>query len=138
MVVISPDVGAMNRAKKYAGILGLDIGLFYKQRDYTKIVNGKNHVVQHQYIGPDIKGKNAVVIGRSKLVGKPVSMLMLANDATVTMAHSKTANLKENKSETVSGEAKISSLSKNMIYLPEEISTPYLLAPPGPIFLSSL
>lgn len=62
MVVISPDVGAMNRAKKYAGIFNLDIGLFYKQRDYTKVVNGKNPVVQHQYIGPDISGKSALII----------------------------------------------------------------------------
>jgi len=45
--------------------------------------------------GIDIKGKNAVVIGRSNLVGKPLSMMLLANDATVTMAHSKTKNLKE-------------------------------------------
>lgn len=62
MVVISPDVGAMNRAKKYAGIFNLDIGLFYKQRDYTKVVNGKNPVVQHQYIGPDISGKSVLII----------------------------------------------------------------------------
>lgn len=62
MVVISPDTGAMNRAKKYAGVLGLDIGLFYKQRDYTRIVNGKNPVIQHQYIGPDINGKSALII----------------------------------------------------------------------------
>jgi len=48
-----------------------------------------------KYSGIDIKGKNAVVIGRSNLVGKPISMLMLANDATVTMAHSKTGNLKQ-------------------------------------------
>ena len=62
MVVISPDVGAMKRAKKYASILNLDIGLFYKRRDYTKIVNGKNPIVQHEYIGPDIKDKNLLII----------------------------------------------------------------------------
>ena len=62
MVVISPDVGAMGRAKKYASILNLDIGLFYKRRDYTKIVNGKNPIIQHEYIGPNIKDKNILII----------------------------------------------------------------------------
>lgn len=62
MVVISPDTGAMGRSKKYAGLLNLDIGLFYKRRDYTRIVNGKNPIVQHEYIGPDISGKSILII----------------------------------------------------------------------------
>lgn len=62
MIVISPDTGAINRAKKYASVLGLDLGLFYKRRDYTKIVDGKNPIVQHEYIGPDIKNKNILII----------------------------------------------------------------------------
>lgn len=62
MIVISPDTGAIKRAKKYASLLGLDLGLFYKRRDYTKIVNGTNPIVQHEYIGPNIDGKNILII----------------------------------------------------------------------------
>lgn len=62
LVVISPDTGAMDRAIYYAGVLGLDVGLFYKRRDYSKVVNGKNPIVQHEYIGRDIKGLNVLIV----------------------------------------------------------------------------
>lgn len=62
MVVISPDVGAMERTKRYASILNLDLGLYYKRRDYTKVVNGKNPILQHEYIGPDVKGKDLLIV----------------------------------------------------------------------------
>lgn len=62
MVVISPDTGAMQRAIKYANMLGLDVGMFYKRRDYTKIVNGKNPVVQHEYLGRDVKNKYILIV----------------------------------------------------------------------------
>lgn len=62
MIVISPDTGAMERTRRYASILNLDLGLYYKRRDYTRIVNGKNPILQHEYIGPDVKGKNILII----------------------------------------------------------------------------
>lgn len=62
MIVISPDTGAMQRAIKYANMLGLDVGMFYKRRDYTQIVNGKNPVVQHEYLGRDVKGKYILIV----------------------------------------------------------------------------
>lgn len=62
MIVISPDVGAMERTKRYASILNLDLGLYYKRRDYTRIVNGKNPILQHEYIGPDVKGKDLLIV----------------------------------------------------------------------------
>ncbi len=62
MVVISPDTGAMERTRKYASILNLDLGLYYKRRDYTRIVDGKNPILQHEYIGPDVNGKNILII----------------------------------------------------------------------------
>lgn len=62
MVVISPDTGAMERTRRYASILNLDLGLYYKRRDYTRIVDGKNPIIQHEYIGPDVKGKNILII----------------------------------------------------------------------------
>ncbi len=62
LVVISPDTGAMDRAIYYAGVLGLDVGLFYKRRDHSKVVNGKNPIVQHEYIGREIKGQNVLIV----------------------------------------------------------------------------
>ncbi len=62
LVVISPDTGAMDRAIYYANVLGLDVGMFYKRRDHSRIVNGKNPIVQHEYIGRDIKGMNVLIV----------------------------------------------------------------------------
>ena len=62
MVVISPDTGAMDRAIYHAGILGVDVGMFYKRRDHTRIVNGKNPIVQHEYIGGDLNGKKVLIV----------------------------------------------------------------------------
>lgn len=62
MIIISPDTGAMDRAIFYSGVLGLDVGLFYKRRDYTSIVKGKNPIVQHEYIGRDVEGMDVLVV----------------------------------------------------------------------------
>ncbi|HHU48840.1 MAG TPA: ribose-phosphate pyrophosphokinase [Clostridiales bacterium] len=61
-MIISPDTGAMDRAIYYASMLGIDVGLFYKRRDYTKVVNGKNPIVQHEYMGADLTGKNVIIV----------------------------------------------------------------------------
>jgi len=61
-MIISPDTGAMDRAIYYASVLGIDVGLFYKRRDYTKIVNGKNPIIQHEYMGGDVAGKNVIIV----------------------------------------------------------------------------
>ncbi|MFA5602258.1 MAG: ribose-phosphate diphosphokinase [Bacilli bacterium] len=62
LLVVSPDVGAMDRARYYADILGCDAGMFYKRRDLSIIVDGKNPIVAHEYIGPSIKGKDIIVV----------------------------------------------------------------------------
>ena len=62
MIVISPDTGAMERAIYYANVLGLDVGMFYKRRDHTRIVNGRNPIVQHEYIGGPMEGKKILII----------------------------------------------------------------------------
>ena len=62
MTVISPDTGAMERAIYYANVLGLDVGMCYKRRDHTRIVNGKNPIVQHEYIGGPLEGKRVLII----------------------------------------------------------------------------
>ncbi len=62
IIVISPDMGAMGRARYYADMLRCDAGMFYKRRDLTKLVNGKNPIVEHAYMGADVKGKTAIVV----------------------------------------------------------------------------
>lgn len=62
MLVISPDMGAMERARYYADMLGCDVGVFYKRRDLSKVVNGKNPIVEHMYMGADPKGKDVIVV----------------------------------------------------------------------------
>lgn len=62
MMIISPDEGSMYRAVYYASILGLDVGSFYKRRDYTKIVNGRNPIIAHEFLGSDVEGKDVLLI----------------------------------------------------------------------------
>ena len=62
LLVISPDMGAMERARYYADMLGCDVGVFYKRRDLSKVVNGKNPIVEHMYMGADVKGKDVIVV----------------------------------------------------------------------------
>jgi len=62
MMIISPDEGGMGRAVYYASILGLDMGSFYKRRDYTRIVNGRNPIIAHEFLGADVEGKDLLLI----------------------------------------------------------------------------
>ena len=62
LLVISPDMGAMERARYYADMLGCDVGVFYKRRDLSKVVNGKNPIVEHMYMGADVKGKDCIIV----------------------------------------------------------------------------
>lgn len=62
MMIISPDNGGMGRAIYYANVLGLDVGMFYKRRDYSQVVNGKNPIVAHEFLGAPVDGKDVVVI----------------------------------------------------------------------------
>lgn len=62
LVVISPDEGALDRAVYFAGVLGADTGMFYKRRDYSRIVNGSNPIVAHEFLGDKMDGKDAIII----------------------------------------------------------------------------
>ena len=62
LMVISPDEGGMGRAVYLANVLGVDMGMFYKRRDYTKIVNGRNPIVAHEFLGSNVEGKDVLVI----------------------------------------------------------------------------
>lgn len=73
LLVISPDMGAMERARYYAEMLTTDVGVFYKRRDLSKVVNGKNPIVEHAYMGADVKGKNIIVV--DDMIASGTSML---------------------------------------------------------------
>jgi ribose-phosphate pyrophosphokinase len=62
VVMISPDEGAMGRCITYSNSLGVDVGMFYKRRDYTTIVNGKNPILEHKYLGQDLQGKDVIIV----------------------------------------------------------------------------
>ena len=62
LMIISPDEGAMTRCMYYSSVLGLDIGMFYKRRDYSTIVGGKNPIIAHEYLGSDVKGKDLIIV----------------------------------------------------------------------------
>ena len=62
IMIISPDEGAISRTMYYASVMGLDLGMFYKRRNYTVIVNGKNPIEAHEYLGKDVNGKDVIVI----------------------------------------------------------------------------
>ena len=76
MMVISPDEGGMSRAIYIANVLGLDMGMFYKRRDYTRVVNGRNPIVAHQYLGDSVEGKDIIIV--DDMISSGESMLEVA------------------------------------------------------------
>lgn len=62
VVMISPDEGAMSRCINYSNSLSVDVGMFYKRRDYSTIVNGKNPILEHKYLGQDLHGKDVIIV----------------------------------------------------------------------------
>ena len=62
MMIISPDEGGMGRAIYMTNVLGLDIGMFYKRRDYTQVVNGRNPIISHEFLGSSVEGKDVIVV----------------------------------------------------------------------------
>lgn len=76
MMVISPDEGGMSRAVFFANVLGLDMGMFYKRRDYTKIVGGRNPIVAHEFLGASVEGKDVIIV--DDMISSGESMLDVA------------------------------------------------------------
>ena len=76
LIVISPDEGALDRAVYFANVLGVDTGMFYKRRDYSTIVNGKNPIVAHEFLGEHLDGKDAIII--DDMISSGESMLDVA------------------------------------------------------------
>lgn len=78
LLVVSPDMGATERAKYYAEMLKCDVGVFYKRRDLSVVVNGKNPIIDHVYMGADVKGKNIIVV--DDMIASGQSMLDVAKE----------------------------------------------------------
>ncbi|MCD8106255.1 MAG: ribose-phosphate pyrophosphokinase [Lachnospiraceae bacterium] len=76
LMIISPDEGAMSRAVYFSGILGVDMGMFYKRRDYSVIVDGKNPIVAHEFLGDSVEGKDVIVV--DDMISSGESMLDVA------------------------------------------------------------
>ena len=85
MMVVSPDEGAMQRNIYYSSVLSLDMGMFYKRRDYTTIVNGRNPIVAHEYLGASVEGKDVLVI--DDMIASGDSMLDLCKELKARKAN---------------------------------------------------
>ena len=78
LVMISPDEGAIDRSVYFASVLGIDMGMFYKRRDYSQVVDGVNPIVAHEYLGTDLAGKDVIVV--DDMIASGGSMIDTAKD----------------------------------------------------------
>ncbi len=78
MMVISPDEGAMGRAVYFGNVMGVDVGMFYKRRDYTTIVDGRNPIIAHEFLGTDLAGKDVIIV--DDMISSGESMLDVAKE----------------------------------------------------------
>lgn len=78
LMIISPDEGAMNRAVYLANNLGVDVGMFYKRRDYSRVINGRNPIVAHEFLGTSVEGKTVLII--DDMISSGDSMIDVATE----------------------------------------------------------
>ena len=83
-MIISPDEGAMGRCMYYSSVLGTNLGTFYKRRDYSTVINGKNPIVAHEFLGNDVDGKNVIVV--DDMISSGESMLDVAHELKMRKA----------------------------------------------------
>ena len=78
LMIISPDEGGTNRAVYMAGVLGVDMGMFYKRRDYSQIVDGRNPIVAHEFLGTSVEGKDVIIV--DDMISSGESMIDVATE----------------------------------------------------------
>ena len=78
LMIISPDEGAMSRAVYFANVMGVDIGMFYKRRDYSRIVDGRNPINAHEFLGSDLEGKDVIIV--DDMISSGESMIDVATE----------------------------------------------------------
>ena len=127
LMVISPDEGAMSRAVYYANVLGIDMGMFYKRRDYSKIVDGRNPIIAHEFLGSDLEGKDVIII--DDMISSGESMIDVATElkrrkagrifvaATFGLFTNGMAKFDEAKEKGLIDKV----LTTNLVYQPEEV-----------------
>ena len=145
LMIISPDEGAMQRAVYFSNILGVDMGMFYKRRDYSTVVNGKNPIVAHEFLGDNIEGKDIIII--DDMISSGGSMLDTAKQLKAMKARRVyicctfglfTDGLKNFDAAYEHGDFdKV--ITTNLTYLPPEIYTrPYFVEADMSKFIASL
>ena len=77
-MVVSPDEGALDRNMYFSSVLGCNLGMFYKRRDYSRVVNGRNPIVAHEYLGESVEGKTVLIV--DDIISSGESMLEVANE----------------------------------------------------------
>jgi len=85
LIVVAPDEGAIPRAVYLSNVLGVDMGMFYKRRDYSTVVNGKNPIVAHEFLGSDLAGKDIIIM--DDMISSGTSMLDVAQQLKERNAH---------------------------------------------------
>jgi ribose-phosphate pyrophosphokinase len=78
LMIISPDEGGTNRAVYMASVLGVDMGMFYKRRDYSRIVDGRNPIVAHEFLGTSVEGKDVIIV--DDMISSGESMIDVARE----------------------------------------------------------
>ncbi len=84
-MIISPDEGAMGRCMYYSSVLGMNLGTFYKRRDYSTVINGKNPIIAHEFLGNDITGKDVIVV--DDMIASGESMIDVAKELKARRAN---------------------------------------------------
>lgn len=145
MMIISPDEGAMNRAVYFANVMGVDMGMFYKRRDYSIVVNGRNPIVAHEFLGNDVEGKDVIII--DDMISSGDSMIDTAKELKKKKAKRificATFGLFTDGFEKIDASYKEGLFDKivttNLIYQPEELkSKPYYLSADMSRFLAMI
>ncbi len=145
VVVISPDEGALDRAVYFAGVLGCDTGMFYKRRDYSTVINGKNPIVAHEFLGDNIEGKDVIIV--DDMISSGESMLDTARQ--LKAMHAKRVFICCTFGLFTNGFASFDKayaegcfdrvITTNLTYLPPEVLTkPYFLKADMSKFLASI
>jgi ribose-phosphate pyrophosphokinase len=129
MLVVSPDSGAMDRAIYFANVLGLDAGMFYKRRDYSKVIDGSNPIVQHEYLGAAVSNKDILIVDDMIASGGSVFDLMdelherEANNLYVAVTFAFFTQGLERFDEYYEKGLFRKVFSTNLTYIPEELKT---------------
>ncbi len=129
MMIISPDEGAMGRAVYFANVAGVDVGMFYKRRDYTQIIGGRNPIVAHEFLGADVKGKDVFII--DDMISSGESMLDVAtqlkerkaNRIFIAATFGLFSNGFEQFDEAYKNGLIYKVLTTNLVYQPDELLT---------------